>query len=238
MKEKNKGKLIKIYEMMYKLLIKRNINEDRYIILLSQINKKGFKTYHINKIDTNLKLLKKCKFGRAHKYTLLLHIRDTYYKTIISIKNNLQFIKNIIDKNDGSLNDKCLDIIKIFNNKTEIIRSFKLADSKFNKSKEYITKYEFINRLKLLLNHYTLLDLKFYGVKLVSLKDLYDYSEYDIRNYYNDTINIIHKSLQDLTDTFEKYISINNNYINFCLISLKSKKYPPKNKLSHKLKKN
>lgn len=216
---KKRDLFIKIFHSTYFKLINNDIDENKFLEMFNKLITKGFKTYHIDNMDDILLTIKNRGFKLVYNIVKFNITRDYVYKDINNFKD-LSFVKKIFGINRVKVKTKILTLIKKINTLLNVIKSF--LKFEFNifmdleKSIEIVYKYDMIERLILLLNHFSLDDMKMMDVKIKKISDVDKMSFDDLFIYYTEVIDNIESILLQLLKSCESYETVENDYHLYC----------------------
>jgi len=210
-----------IYKLFFVALIKDLIEEKLYILTLQKLCNYGFKLYHIDDFKDLLNNLHNLNLFDSYNISLLLFLRDIYFKKLILFSK----VFNYSDKTQ--IKDKLYEIKNILNNKLKIIQAFKKIERQENALIASInigifditdwknnTKDDIIERLMLLKKkHFNKKQLVFMNIPMLHLEELELFI--DLENYYIDFVNNIDSKIKEYIENCNIFIQIEEDY-DFC----------------------
>jgi len=217
----NYDDITKFFYVMYDSLLKHK-NQNKFacnlVSLLKNFYFTNFKNIkNIKKLTLNLKH----EHQFAYKLCLLSYIKcDLFYK----LSNMFDFNQNV---NETKILELIINQLNIINNDIMYIDSFDLYSyKKINdnidmisntEQKQTIWEYEtrnvIIQSLVLLVEHFTLTELKKMGVKIIKYSDTFDMSFNELSKYYNKQLVKIYNCLQLRKQYCESFIEVEKSFI-------------------------
>jgi len=234
-----------IFKVTYLSMITGLISENRYIDILQKLTINGFKTYHINNFDKLIIYMYNMGILNSFNISILIHFRDTSYKSLSDISKNVDDIRIIFAKKKKKMVSRIEEIRNILRNKIDIIKSFRrkdrynsidiilntdynvsnrtdktkryLSNKKIKTEWDYYTNLDIMNRLNILVNkYYKLNELEYMNVKLKLVSELNTYSCEQLEIYYNNVIKTIEVNLREWITICKMYIDIEISYLECC----------------------
>ena len=208
---KNKKGLLKyLFTIYYILCIYDYIDIRKYVIGLNLLSLNGFKTYHIKSIENMI--IYQEYIGQIECYNILLsfYMRDKYYKIISELSLIFPDIGNIFSNKKNNIFNRIIEILKLIVYKLHILKSFRKIDKNLDNN-YYLyeaIKKDILYRLHLILNHYTIVQLKFLNIPLELYSNLKIMNYDNLHKYYFNTINMIEIKLINIIEECSIYLTI------------------------------
>lgn len=224
---------IEIFNAIYVANIKGLIDEIRYIRVLQTISEKGFKTYHIKNFDRLVVHLKQLKLEKSYAVSILIYLRDENYRKILNICRYFPQVKSIITIRKMRMMDKIYEINKIFRHMHAIAKSFvkrERMQSVFTEimpggvlTREVVqnewfhyNRRDIVERLHNLVDLFSLDQLKFMGVRPISINSLQRLGSLDLQRYYDVTIGKMLSAIKSWKRICLLYIDVYLRYVEIC----------------------
>jgi hypothetical protein len=194
------------------------INEKQFLQLIHKLQENGYKSYHVNNNNKLIYYLYQKKYIDTYNYLILIYLRDINLKKLTDISQNIYYVKRIMDtKNKYSQKIKLLH--KKTKEKRKLIELFKkidFNDSTINDSNILIYHNYLIERLITLRNHFTLEELTYMKISLITISEAKNLTYNEMKNFYQDVFEQIDYVLRELDEFCLRYIDVNKTYMKIC----------------------